>query len=232
VARARQRHAGLGRGPHPARSSRPSPTNSVGEGNPRQAPSSSSAAALQRCSLRSVEDARAHACSPLQRALAVPAGGFSPPLGEPHPRWGNRTRVGETASALGEPHPRWGNRTRVGGTAPAIGGTAPPIGDRSRSRRSGPTELPLAHAVCGRGGGGGEGPPPHAPHPPIQLDSVTHNRARRTTGRSARRCGASLAPYARERGAPDLSPVRDGGGYPRRAGPRQGGRGSRGSPER
>jgi hypothetical protein len=47
-------HSSAGEGPHPARSSRPSPTNSVGEGNPRMAPGSSAATALQRCSLRSV----------------------------------------------------------------------------------------------------------------------------------------------------------------------------------
>jgi hypothetical protein len=50
--------------PHPARSSRPSPTNSVGEGTGRKSLNSSAAVALQRCSLRSAGDARAHACMP------------------------------------------------------------------------------------------------------------------------------------------------------------------------
>jgi hypothetical protein len=61
-------------------------TDKRGRGDPRRALNSSSAAALRRCSLRSAGDARAHACSPLQRAFAVPAAGFIPPV------WGSHRR--------------------------------------------------------------------------------------------------------------------------------------------
>jgi|GEM_PF-5069007 len=70
-----------GKGPHPARSSRPSPTFaslliSVGEGTGGMALSSSSGTALQRCSLRSAGDAREHDCMPDSSGFRRASGGI------------------------------------------------------------------------------------------------------------------------------------------------------------
>ena len=141
--------------PHPARSSRPSPTNSVGEGTGRQAPGSSAAIALQRCSLRSAADARAYACCPIHRASAVPAAGFIPPVWGPHrqpPKRADRAPLPGTSVSWQCGRGGWGERARPRAPHPPI--RPCPMKDQRAAASRGHERKAFSGAPAARGGPG------------------------------------------------------------------------------